>query len=256
MARKDFQGRRVWITGATSGIGAALATELLRRGASVAASGRNSAALQALAVSQAPGHVLTLPFDVTDRAANHAAAESIREAWGGLDVAIFNAGTCEYVDVAAFDAALFQRQLDTNVMSLVYGIEAALPLLRESDRPLLAGMSSLSALKGLPRASAYGASKAAIRNLLESLRLDLLPAGIPVVTILPGFVRTPLTERNDFPMPFQLDADAAARRIADGLERETHEIAFPWQLSLPLRLAALLRSAWVTPLLAKMVRTS
>jgi NAD(P)-dependent dehydrogenase (short-subunit alcohol dehydrogenase family) len=254
MAQYEFRERRIWITGASSGIGRALALELALRGARVALSARSRPGLETLSMEIGKDRTLVLPFDATQRAGSQAAVQAMRGAWGGLDMAIFNAGDCEYIDVAAFDAEVFRRQFEINVMAMVHGIEAALPLLRESPHPYLVGMSSLSALKGLPRAEAYGASKAAARCLLESLRLDLRPLGIPVTSILPGFVRTPLTGRNDFPMPFLMEADAAARRIADGLARRSHEIAFPWQMSGALRLAAFLPSAWVTPLLARLVR--
>ena len=107
---------------------------------------------------------------------------------GGLDIAFLNAGTCEYVDVAAFDSALFERTIRTNFLSMVYGIEAALPLLRQSPAPQLVGMSSTVAYRGLPRSEAYGASKAAIKNLFESLQVDLAPEGISVSVVCPGFV--------------------------------------------------------------------
>lgn len=253
MSRQDFAGRRIWITGASTGIGRAVAVELAERGAAVVASARNRQALAELVKAYPSGRVTALPLDVTDRQATLDAVQTIRQCLGGLDIAVFNAGTCEYVDVRHFDSALFERVMQTNFLSMVYGIEAVLPLLRQSSRPHLVGMSSSVAYGGLPRAEAYGASKAAIRHMLEALRIDLTPENIPVSIVCPGFVRTPLTERNEFPMPFAIEADEAARRIADGIAAKRHEIHFPKRFTLTFKLFTLLPSRLYTRLCARMV---
>ena len=218
--------RHVWVTGASTGIGRAVTIELARRGARVVASARNESALDTLA-RECGDRVQALPLDVTDRQANRWAAEEISRRMGSLDIAFLNAGTCEYVDVASFDSALFERTIRSNFLSMVYGIEAVLPLLRQSPAPQLVGMSSTVAYRGLPRSEAYGASKAAIKNLFESLQIDLAREAFRVSVVCPGFVRTPLTDRNDFPMPFRIEADEAARRIVDGIEAGKPEIHFP-----------------------------
>jgi NAD(P)-dependent dehydrogenase (short-subunit alcohol dehydrogenase family) len=256
MSRAAFTDRRVWITGASSGIGRAVALELVRRGAMVIASARTREALVQLARESGSDRIHSLPLDVTNRRAMLDAARMIRERFGGLDVAFFNAGTCEYVDVRRFDSTIFERVMETNFLSMVYGIEAALPLLRESTHPHLVGMSSTVAYGGLPRAEAYGASKAAIKHLLESLRVDLAPEGIPVTVVCPGFVKTPLTDRNDFAMPFAISAERAARYIADGIAGQRDEIHFPKRFSIPFKLLALLPSRLYTALCSRMVRTS
>lgn len=255
MSTQDFQGRRVWITGASSGIGRAVALELAGRGARVILSGRNRAALEQAAGKCGAG-AIPLPLDVTDRAANLQAAAAIRERAGGLDIAVLNAGTCEYVEARRFDSGVFERVMQSNFLGMVYGIEAVLPLLRQSSSPHLVGMSSTVAYGGLPRTEAYGASKAAIRYMLASLRIDLLPERIPVSVVCPGFVRTPLTDQNDFPMPFRIEAEAAARCIADGIAARRHEIHFPKRFSLPFKLLALLPSGLYTRLVGRMTRTS
>lgn len=234
-----FEGKRIWLTGASSGIGRALAGELARRGARLVLSGRNLEALETVRRESGAVDSLVEAFDVTDCDAHAAVAERIRVAWGGLDIAIFNAGTCEYVDLPAFDADIFRRQMEANFLSVAYGIEAALPLLRQGDRPTIVGVSSASAFLALPRAEAYGASKAALRYLLTSLRADLHREGIHVISVLPGFVRTPLTDRNDFPMPFRIESDAAARRIADGIANARCEIVFPKRFTFLLQLMSL-----------------
>lgn len=255
MSRGVLEGRRLWLTGASSGIGRAAAAELARRGALVIASGRNLTALQELAAER-PDRIHPLAFDATDRSAALAAARRIKDQFGGLDIAFFNAGTCEYLDAKRFDSALFERAFQTNVLSMVYGIEAALPLLRESKSPHLVGMSSTVAYGCLPRAEAYGASKAAIKYMLESLRLDLAPERIPVSIVCPGFVRTPLTDANDFPMPFRIEADKAARYIADGIAAQRPEIHFPKRFSLPFKLLAMLPGTIYQRLAARLVRAS
>ena len=122
---------------------------------------------------------------------------------------------------------MIKRVNDINYMGFVYGIEAALPLLRESKDPYLVGMSSTVAWTGLPRAEAYGTSKAAIRHFLESLRVDLDPEGIDVSIICPGFVKTPLTDKNDFAMPMRITSEKAAEYIIRGMSSRKHEISFP-----------------------------
>jgi NAD(P)-dependent dehydrogenase (short-subunit alcohol dehydrogenase family) len=256
MGSCSVKDRRVWVTGASAGIGRAVAVELVRRGATVIASARNEQALNDLARDCGGGHVVALPLDVTDRQANLRAADAIRKRLGGLDIAFFNAGTCEYVDVETFDSAVLERTMKTNFLSMVYGIEAVLPLLRASRGAQLVGMSSTVAYRGLPRAEAYGASKAAIKYLFESLQIDLKRDGISVSVICPGFVRTPLTDRNDFPMPFRVEADDAARRIVDGIEDKRPEIHFPKRFSIPSKLLALLPNRLYVALCSKMVRSA
>ncbi len=253
MSRISVTGRRVWVTGASAGIGRAVTIELVRREARVVASARNAAALDAL-VRECGDRVLALPLDVTDRQANRRAAEDISRRVGGLDIAFLNAGTCEYVDVASFDSALFERTIRTNFLSMVYGIEAILPLLRKSPSPQLVGMSSTVAYRGLPRAEAYGASKAAIKNLFESLHIDLARDGIRVSVVCPGFVRTPLTDRNNFPMPFRIEADEAACRIVDGIEAGKPEIHFPRRFSLLVKFLILVPDRLYARLCARMVK--
>jgi len=234
--------RRYWLTGASSGIGAALALELLESGAQVALSSRTTAPLQTLA-ERYPGQVLLVPGDLTDSQAVREIGAQISAAWGALDTVILNAGTCEYIDAQHFDAAIVEQVVRTNLLASSYCIEAALPLLRAGIRPHLVGVASAVTYLPMPRAEAYGASKAGLRYLLESLRIGLSPEHIDVTVISPGFVDTPLTERNDFPMPLSWPAGKAARHIFVKLAKRPLEIAFPalfiatlWPLSkLPAR---------------------
>jgi len=218
--------KRIWLTGASSGIGAALAEILLQQGHHLALSARSEAPLQALA-ERWPQQVLVLPGDLGDAGQVRAIGQRIAAAWGALDCAILNAGTCEYIDARAFEAAMVERVVRANLFSAAHCIEAALPLLRRGHEPHLVAVASSVTFLPLPRAEAYGASKAALRYLCESLRLDLAAEGIAVTLISPGFVDTPLTRRNDFPMPMRWPVERAARHIAERLPRRPFEIAFP-----------------------------
>ncbi|MCU1726223.1 SDR family NAD(P)-dependent oxidoreductase [Pseudomonas sp. 7P_10.2_Bac1] len=231
--------KRIWLTGASSGIGAALAHILLNQGHCVAVSARNAQALERLKTTFAQ-QVLLLPGDLTDPAQVRAMGEHIEQAWGHLDQVILNAGTCEYVDASRFEADMIERVMRTNVFSAAYCVEAALPLLRKARRPHLVAVCSSVTYLPLPRSEAYGASKAAMRYLFQSLRLDVAHEGIDVTLVSPGFVDTPLTRQNDFPMPMRWPVDKAAAYIAGRLEKRPLEIAFPGPFIAALRLLAAL----------------
>jgi short-subunit dehydrogenase len=242
--------KRVWITGASSGIGKAVALEFATRGYDLVISGRNIKELDALSKTT---QAFVLPFDITNREANLQASQLLLEKFGSIDTVFLNAGTCEYVDVKQFDSLLFERVLKTNFLGMVYGIEAALPLLRKSRFPQLVGMSSTVSYIGLPRAEAYGASKAAINNMLQSLRCDLRKENIAVSIVCPGFVKTPLTDRNDFTMPSIISAEKAANIIVNGIEEKKYEIYFPLFFSLALKFIAILPNRLSTYLIAKYI---
>ena len=218
--------RRYWLTGASSGIGAALAEQLLKAGMHLAVSARTVAPLKALA-QRYPGQVLVVAGDLTNSQTVREIGKKIQQDWGSLDTVILNAGTCEYVDAKQFDASIIEHVVRTNLLASSYCIEAALPLLRAGTEPHLVGIASSVTYLPLPRAEAYGASKAGLRYLFESLRIDLAPEGIEVTVISPGFIETPLTEKNDFPMPLSWPADKAARYIVEKLKKRPLEIAFP-----------------------------
>jgi short-subunit dehydrogenase len=233
-------GATVWVTGASSGIGAALVRELAGRGCRVAASARRAEKLEELA-AHTSGEVLPVPADVTDRDAMLAAAETVRERYGAIDLAVLNAANWDQFSVESWDTDVIRRHFDTNVLGMVHGIEAVLADMRRRRSGAIAGMASVAGYRGLPRSEAYGATKAAEINMLESLRIDLRPLGISVHTICPGFVRTDLTAKNTFPMPFMIEPDDAARRIVRGLEKAKAEIVFP------LPMLALMKVARVVP---------
>ncbi|MCU9949291.1 SDR family NAD(P)-dependent oxidoreductase [Pseudomonas sp. PDM13] len=229
--------RRIWLTGASSGIGAELAEQLLQGGHRLALSARRRGPLEALQ-QRFPEQVLLAPGDLADAEQVAAIAERIQRHWGALDSAILNAGTCEYLEAGHFDAALVERVVRANLLAPAYCIEAALPLLRQGEQPHLVGVVSAVTHFALPRAEAYGASKAGLRYLLESLRLDLAHEGIDITLVSPGFVDTPLTQGNDFPMPMRWPVQRAAHHIVQRLPRRPLEIAFPGPFIFALRLLA------------------
>lgn len=234
---------RCWLTGASSGIGAALALRLLEQGHQVALGGRNAETLEPLA-RRFPGQVLLATGDVSDPQQVAAIVAEIEQAWGALDQVILNAGTCEYLEPGHFDAALVERVLRTNLLGVSHCLQAALPLLRRGQQPHLVVTGSSVTWLALPRAGAYGASKAALRYLIESLRIELIAEGIDVTLVNPGFVDTPLTQRNDFPMPQIWSAERAARHIAERLPRRPLEINFPTLFTLVLRLLGAMPARW------------
>ncbi|WP_341707471.1 SDR family NAD(P)-dependent oxidoreductase [Halopseudomonas sp.] len=246
--------RRIWLTGASSGIGLALAELLAADGHRLALTARRREPLLTLA-ARYPGQILVISADLTDRDAVAEAVEHIDASWGGLDWAILNAGACEYMELPTFSASLVERVMQVNVLATANCIEAALPLLRRGSQPRLIAVGSSVTYLPLPRAEAYGASKAALRYLMQSLELDLADEGIATTLVSPGFVDTPMTAANDFPMPMQISSTKAAQRILIGLERGQREIRFPGRFIVVLRLLAALPD-WLRVALTRRRRTS
>jgi NAD(P)-dependent dehydrogenase (short-subunit alcohol dehydrogenase family) len=192
----------------------------------VALSSRSLAPLKVLS-QRYPGQVLVVAGDLTNSQTVREIGEQIAEDWGYLDTVILNAGTCEYVDSKQFDASIVEHVVRTNLLASSFCIEAALPLLRKGIAPHMVGLASSVTYLPLPRAEAYGASKTGLRYLFESLRIDLAPEGIEVTVVSPGVGNTPLTAKNDFPMPPSWPADKAARHLFATLRDRPAEIAFP-----------------------------
>jgi len=222
-------GKKIWLTGASSGIGEALAYELGRRGAVVALTARRGEALERIVagIQSAGGRAHSFPGDVQDLVAMKALAAAIRDQLGGLDMLIANAGTHVFTVPEQFDSAEYLGLMNLNYGGMLHTIEAVVPEMLARGEGHIVGMASMAGFRGLPRAAAYGASKAAMAHFLESIRYHYEPKGLRVTVVDPGFVKTPLTDKNDFQMPFLMAPDAAARAICNGLEREALEVSFP-----------------------------
>lgn len=221
----DFGGRVVWITGASSGLGAHVARRLLARGATVIGTARRVERLEELADPR--DGFEAAPGDVSDARAMQAIAERIRERHGRIDLALFAAGTWQQMPLDEWSAESIRHHLEINTMGVANGIEAVLSDMVRRGSGTIAGVASLAGYRGLPSAAPYSASKAATIALLESLRIDAGARGVRVVTINPGFFESEMTARNDFPMPFLISTEDAASAVVHGLVRDRQEIVFP-----------------------------
>ena len=260
---KTITAKHIWITGAGSGIGKSLALAYAKAGNRVVISGRDGEKLNRVAEVY-PDNITVLVWDVTDDQSCDAIRAVLQVKLGWLDIAIFNAGYCEYTDGAELKVDSFRRVYDVNVFGIVNGVNVAMPLLSalndtvyskapndssnnvsiKRSRGQIVGVGSLSAMIGMPTAESYGSSKAAANYLLESLRIDVANKGIDVSVVNPGFVETPMTAVNNFPMPFLMSADAAAVRIMAGIEARRHKIQFPKRLHWILAVVACFPRLW------------
>ena len=235
--------KTVWLTGASSGIGGALVQKLVADGHFVIVSGRNPEPLLALQ-QMAPRLIKVLTCDVGDDVSMAEAGRTLADITDQLDLVIACAGTCEYDDGLSLNIDLYRRVFDTNFFGVVNTLHQALPLLGNSRAPVFAAVGSLSSIVGFPRAEAYGASKAALSYFLDAVRADTARTNLRTVLVRPGFVDTPLTQTNDFSMPFLMTPTQAAERILRGLARNRSVIDFPHRLSWPLRMFSVLRPVW------------
>lgn len=234
---------RAIITGASSGIGAALAHELARRGWTLALLARRADLLDAL-VRELPTKSIALPCDVTDANAVREAVKRGEEALGGpFDLAVANAGVGVPSHAAKFNLADAELMTRVNILGMFNLFDAVIPSMIERRSGRFAGVASLAGLRGLPTSSVYSATKAAMQSFLEASRIELLQYGVGVTTINPGFIITAMTEKNRFKMPLLMKVDDAARVIADGLERGKRVIEFPRPMSLLMRFARLIPDA-------------
>jgi NAD(P)-dependent dehydrogenase (short-subunit alcohol dehydrogenase family) len=242
-----------WVTGAGSGIGRALALRLAGEGWLVAVSARTEADLQSLA-ALAPDRIKPAVLDVTDEVAVAAATEAIEARLGPLDLVVLNAGTYKPLSVRDFSAAAYRKTVEVNLMGAVNCLAAVMPRMIARGTGHIAVVASLTGYVGLPSASAYGATKAALINMCEALHPELDAAGVKLSLINPGFVDTPLTRKNDFPMPFLISTEDAVERIMRGLRSRGFEIAFPRRMALAIRLLALLPHGVRLAITRRMVR--
>lgn len=235
----NWSGLITWIVGASSGIGRATASALHAKGARVAVSARNGAALLEF-VAAHPGS-LALPLDLTDHASVMAAAKKLQSDWGTPDLVFACAGHYQSMRATAFSLAEMKRHNDINYVGTLHLLDATLPALLAAGHGHLSLMGSVAGYRGLPQALAYGPTKAALNNLAEVLYMDLHDHGIGVSIINPGFVDTPLTAQNSFHMPALMTSEQAATEIVRGWEAGKFEVHFPRRFTLGLKT---LQSAW------------
>jgi short-subunit dehydrogenase len=241
-----WQNKVVMITGASSGIGGALAVEVAKRGAKLGLVARRAEALSGIGekIKASGSEALVLPADVRDADSLRTAADQLRSTLGPVDVLIANAGIGPTRDAAGIDAAEVSDVININVIGAVNSVAAVLPEMLSRGQGHLVAISSLAAYRGLPKSAAYCASKAALSAFFESLRLDLEPKGIAVTIIHPGFIKTPLTAGRETQMPFLMELDDAVQKIVRAIEKRKKSYAFPWQLATIVR-AGMIMPIWM-----------
>ena len=231
----------VWITGASSGLGAHLAMRMARDGYEVAASARRQEELKALADrASGNGAIHPVPLDVTDATATVQAVARIEAQIGPVDQAVLNAGTHKPVDPRDLKVQDFRDLIELNLLGTVNCLAAVLPPMITRRRGRIAMVASVAGYRGLPTSAAYGMTKAGLINMAEALRVELAPLGIVVQLVSPGFVRTPLTDRNTFPMPFLMEPEDAAEALYRGLQTDRFEILFPRRFAYLMKLLRIL----------------
>lgn len=246
----DWQGKRVWLLGASSGIGAALATRLLATGARVAVSARSAGKLAAVVGNASSG--LAIPCNAADPESIAIAWQQLMQQWGGVDVAIYLAGDYVPMRAWALEMPAAQRMIDTNLSGAVAFAYSVIPQLLAQGQGEIAFVASVAGYRGLPKSLIYGPTKAALINFAEALALDLQPRGIGVRIINPGFVATPLTAKNDFSMPALLTPQEVAAEIIRGYRGRAFEIHFPKRFTWVMKLLALLPACLYFPLVRRM----
>ena len=209
--------KSILVTGATSGIGKAFALHAASAGYHVIACGRNEDTLAELSKNS---KITTAQFDLTDLAATKSAIAEL-----SFDIAVLNAGNCEYVNIDDFQPEMFRRVFEINFFGIIHSVDALLPKLKAGDQLVI--VDSMARLVPFIRTEAYGASKAAVHYFTKSLEVDLAHKGILVQSVSPGFVETPLTDKNDFDMPMKITADEAAKALLEGIEKHKHSLFFP-----------------------------
>lgn len=249
---KNWAGKRVWLVGASSGIGAALAQALLAAGACVTVSARRQEALRELAQPHPKAHVVA--FDAGDAHAWPEAFERTLAAMGHVDLVVFGAARYDPTHSWELDLDQVQKSFDLNVVGVYRGVSLLVPYFLKRGEGGLAVIASISAYTGLPKAVIYGATKAALNNMAQTLYFELEPKGVSVYLINPGFVETPMTAVNDFEMPGLMKPAEAAKAIVAGFERGDFEIRFPRGFAGALRWISFLSDCWRFPLLHKITK--
>jgi short-subunit dehydrogenase len=237
----NWSRRSAWIIGASTGIGAALAKELANAGCQVTITARNEEVLNQ--VSQL--RMSVKPADINNAEALGAIANELSAA-GRLDLVVVAAGYWKRDDPLEFNAEEFRRHVETNLLGLSNVLESVIPPMKKANKGHVVVLSSVAGYRGMPGSLGYGATKAAQINLFEALRATFNKTGITFQTVSPGFVETPMTSTNTFPMPFLISSEEAAKHILRGLESSKPEIVFPWQMAVAMKIAKFIpQRLWV-----------
>lgn len=222
-----FSGKRVWVIGASSGIGEACAKAFLLNGAKVALSSRRVERLNQIALNAESSQALVIPLDVTNDEQLQDGYKTLLNIWGGLDILLFVSGVYTPLRVNKFDFKIAEKTIDANLLGPMRAVALVVPDMLKAHSGHIAIVGSVAGYSGLPKALAYGPSKAAIINFCENLYYDLLPTGVAVHMISPGFVATEATAQNDFEMPALISAEEAAQEILMGIQNGEFDIHFP-----------------------------
>ena len=241
--------KHVWITGASSGLGEYTARILAQKGCKVSITARRAKELDIIAA----GHknISSYPADVTDVNALRSVVTQMEEDHGEIDLAIFSAGAWFQSTLKDLNTENFAKTLNVNIMGVVNALDCVLPQMLNRGCGHVSWIASVAGYGGLPTSASYGASKAAQINMAESMHSELDRAGVAISVINPGFVRTPMTDKNKFPMPFLMEPEDAAVKIVAGLEKRKFEIAFPWQFVWMLKIINLLPYWLYLPIIKK-----
>lgn len=250
----DITGKTIWVVGASSGIGYALAEYLAERGNFLILTARSIGALQSLK-QRFSTKVAIVHGDITDPCDRERIHQNLKGTTDTLDYLVLSAGTCEYDDGPKLDMDMYQRVFDVNFFGNMACLKMALPMLTRASGSVV-GIGSLASVVPFPRAEAYGASKAAFDYFLQSLSVDLKPSGVSVTLVRPGFVDTPLTQKNDFDMPTLVSASYAAEQIAKGMSSRKSVISFPWRLSVVLNTFSVFKSFWMNQIAPRLLKQS
>lgn len=227
----SFSEKRIWVIGASSGIGEACARALIAAGGKVALSSRRAERLHQIAQIAPATQTLVLPVDVAKEAQLQQTYQTIVDAWGGIDLMLFVSGVYTPLRADDFDILIAEQTINANLLGPMRAVALVLPEMLKTHSGHIAIVGSVAGYSGLPKALAYGPSKAAIINFCENLYYDLLPTGISVHMISPGFVATEATAQNDFEMPALITAEVAATEILSGIQNGEFDIHFPKRFS-------------------------
>jgi short-subunit dehydrogenase len=238
----ELKNKNIILTGASSGIGYELAKQLAKEGANLALLARRKNVIDSLAeeIEKHNSKIITIQCDVSNKASVHSAFNEAKVNFGEIDMVILNAGTSERVDIINFDVSKADEIYGVNTLGLIYCVKEVLQDFIQRKEGWIVGVSSLSDVRGFPRSSLYCSSKAASSIFLESIRIELKKYNIKIITVKPGFVKTPMTDKNEFYMPFLINVEKAAKIILKGIKKEKRIISFPLPIVLATKVLKIL----------------